>query len=669
MKLTFWMTTMLAALLMGQTPQEAEKRLQAAIHKETVEGDLRGAVAAYRKVIAGAGPNRAVAAQAQLRLGLCYEKLGAADATKVYRELLSRYGDQKEVVAQAQARLSALSSGTGAAQQGVSLRLLWDNAIDVSGRISADGRWMSFVDWPSGGNVGLRDLRTGVNKTVNKVGDWPVSNTDVTWTALSNDGKQIAYLFRNNKTAGRGRTYEIRVVGADGSNDRTVYKGQSGEYMEPVAWLMDNRRIAVTRYKDDAPLESGLLFVDAADGKVSMRVKTAYAWPAFSPDGKWFAYSSTPESTKQSIFIGAVEGSEPPQEFPARPAGESVGGWSPDGRYLLVSSGRDGSIGHWLRPVADGRITGEAILVKGGVPDRAFPWLGFTASGGFAYAVRDRRVKTMTANVDLDRMTLSGALTPFEEVRGASYGASWSPDGKRMFYRVQDRFVIRDVSSGAEYEVLPRGKRIGQRAQWAPSGNEIVLFQEDGSETGFVLMDARTGELRPLVKARADRNNAYAIFSPDGRRLYFNGGPGIGVKDMTTGEVRILHAQAARALALSPDGSRLALKASQRKILILDSATGKEVSVVSTPRQDNDFGQIAWTQDGAALLVELWRGGWSANAALARVLLDGNAWKTMDLGTSTNGFAVSPDGKQIAVTQSREHYQVWLMENFLPKAP
>ncbi len=49
--------------------------LGGALHQEEVEGDLKGAIAAYRKVLAAPGVSRKIAAEALVHLGQCYEKL------------------------------------------------------------------------------------------------------------------------------------------------------------------------------------------------------------------------------------------------------------------------------------------------------------------------------------------------------------------------------------------------------------------------------------------------------------------------------------------------------------------------------------------------------------------------------------------------------------------
>src|SRR5687768_7427235 len=94
-----------ASMLAAQTA-DVDVLLQRAIRRETVEGDLKGAIDLYKKVVAGAGKNRSAAAKALLRLGECYEKQGDSQAQKVYERLVREFGDQVEQAREAQVRLA-----------------------------------------------------------------------------------------------------------------------------------------------------------------------------------------------------------------------------------------------------------------------------------------------------------------------------------------------------------------------------------------------------------------------------------------------------------------------------------------------------------------------------------------------------------------------------------
>jgi tetratricopeptide (TPR) repeat protein len=92
----------------AQRANSAESLLQAAAKRELVDGDLAGAIEGYKRALAAAKSNRAVAAQALLRLGQCYRKQGTAEARLTFERLLREYADQTEAVANARAELAAL---------------------------------------------------------------------------------------------------------------------------------------------------------------------------------------------------------------------------------------------------------------------------------------------------------------------------------------------------------------------------------------------------------------------------------------------------------------------------------------------------------------------------------------------------------------------------------
>jgi hypothetical protein len=87
---------------------DAEMRLAAAIHRETVVGDLEGAAEQYRGLIAERDQARAVAARALLQLGRCQEKLGRRDeAGRTYARVVKEFAAEKQLAAQARAALAA----------------------------------------------------------------------------------------------------------------------------------------------------------------------------------------------------------------------------------------------------------------------------------------------------------------------------------------------------------------------------------------------------------------------------------------------------------------------------------------------------------------------------------------------------------------------------------
>src|SRR5690348_7195450 len=96
-------TLALAAWLTADD-KKASVLLQAALTRETIQGDLERAIELYKSAVKEAGTNRALAAQALVRMADCYQKLGDSESRKIYEQIVRDYADQKEAVATARVR-------------------------------------------------------------------------------------------------------------------------------------------------------------------------------------------------------------------------------------------------------------------------------------------------------------------------------------------------------------------------------------------------------------------------------------------------------------------------------------------------------------------------------------------------------------------------------------
>jgi len=71
---------------------EAERQLEAGIHREIVLGDLKGAIDQYRAVVAHSAGSKVVEARALFQIAQCQEKLGRrTDAVATYRRVATEY--------------------------------------------------------------------------------------------------------------------------------------------------------------------------------------------------------------------------------------------------------------------------------------------------------------------------------------------------------------------------------------------------------------------------------------------------------------------------------------------------------------------------------------------------------------------------------------------------
>ena len=84
-------------LVVAQNARDPEVLFKAAQHTEEVQGNLKAAIAQYQLVVAAG--NRALAAQALIRMAACYEKLGGGESRPLYERVVREFADQKDASA------------------------------------------------------------------------------------------------------------------------------------------------------------------------------------------------------------------------------------------------------------------------------------------------------------------------------------------------------------------------------------------------------------------------------------------------------------------------------------------------------------------------------------------------------------------------------------------
>ncbi len=94
----------------GLLASSVEETYQAALTQEKGEGNLKEAIRLYKQVVEahekGKGDEK-MAARAQLRIGVCQEKLGLAQARQTYEAVRDKYPNQPQVGAEAAQRLGS----------------------------------------------------------------------------------------------------------------------------------------------------------------------------------------------------------------------------------------------------------------------------------------------------------------------------------------------------------------------------------------------------------------------------------------------------------------------------------------------------------------------------------------------------------------------------------
>lgn len=229
-----------------------------------------------------------------------------------------------------------------------------------------------------------------------------------------------------------------------------------------------------------------------------------------------------------------------------------------------------------------------------------------------------------------------------------SPGIAFSADGRQLAEGLcGGTIVIADAGTGAVIRRIAAGAPAMQIA-YAPRG--ALLGAVAGGR--FTLIDPRTGAIR-----RGPRVNAFTrpVFDPSGRMLAVVGLAGLTLWNTETGRLRNLRPPrglraSAAALALSPDGRRLAVglqpsDPTQPGLLVGDPATGRVLAEEPTPSTD-----VAFSPDGRRLAVAESRFGGSTGSIVIRDAATLALRRTLVAlpDVTTTAVEFSPDGTRVA---------------------
>ena len=704
--------TCLAMLLLFAVPavgqQTPGELLQSALYKQQVEGDLEGAVKILEGLIEDFGQHRELAARALIQLGRVHETLGSTRAEGAYRRILSDYPDQLAAVAEARTRLTALAveeataspataeSNTSADPAGMVIRRVWtylESEFDVTGTVSADGRYLTFEDMATG-DLMVRDLVTEENRrlTHNEIS----RAYDVGDAGISPDGRWVAYNWDNNVD----RTTDLRIVGIDGSEPRVLYSHEEVVNIEVDGWSPDGADILVRLDRNDRSRQ--IAWVSVTDG--SVRVLKSLVWPQpydqrvrLSPDGRFVAYNVGVPDSLHSIRLLATDGSRETHLF-EHPGDDHVLGWTPDGTSLLFRSERSGTEDAWVIQIDDGQPQGPPELVKKNI-GRLTP-RGITQDGSFYYTVSVNALNVVTATLDPVAGDMVAAPTRVSQRFFRTDAPAWSPDGNYLAYYVRTEpgpriIVIRSLETGVEREVPHVIRNNSPNMSWSPDGGSILVngHLHTRGDPGLYQLDAQTGHATAIVESTPGTYITGAVSSPDGKTVFyarFDLPPTraqILARDLETGEESEIYRATepnlpSPRLALSPDGRQLAFlddlsgggpgNAKVMALKLIPSAGGEPRELFRVDQSENlsPF-VLAWTPDGGHVLVGKRRGGAnrSQTVELWRVPVERGEPEQLGL-TSEGGMSelrVHPDGRRIAFALDQRMDEIWVMENFLPK--
>jgi Tol biopolymer transport system component len=703
-KRTAWLGViglLFTVVLWGSISQTGEDLFQKALRLERNDGKLVEAIELYNKVVAEGG-NESLAAQAQLRVGLCYEKLGqksVKQAQEAFQKVVDNFPGETEAVKVAQKKLSHFLKAQAAVEKTTkefNLRKVWSGPLtDTLGAPSPDGMYLSMVDWMTG-DLAVRDLTTGKNRRLTNKGSWAESSELALFSGWSPDGKKIFYNWLNKEEC-----FELRIVEPDDPKPRVLYPVGKMEYVHPFEWSPDGKNILAL--VTQAPHTSQIGLISVEDGsfrvlKTTDMIANNLPLFAFSPDGKYIAFSFMQDEDTQNrdIFLMSIEDKQETKLI-EHPMNDSLLGWSPDGKWILFASNRTGSTDAWVVRVDQGKPIQAPKMVKKDLGH--IEPMGFTRNGSFIYGVSNQGNDIYAIDIDPESGEVnSPPAKATQRYEGSNQSPAYSADGKYLAYvsirgprPIQHNVLcIRDLQTGKERELDPEEVDFNY-PRWSPDGRFIsVEGQDKEGIVGIYRIDIQTGVGDPIVQIEPGVTLYSHRWSKDGQSVFYTqsdpddkGPPAyrkshIYVHDIDSGQGKILPGSPddAKDIDISPDGRWLVLlnRDAKKALRVIPSSGGEPRTLHVFEDVTNAVISPVWIAGGKSILFYRTASDSSeVEPAFELVRIPADGGQPQGLGVKMaefRHFSVHPDGEHIAFHSrgaKMEWPEVWVMENFLPK--
>jgi len=449
--------------------------------------------------------------------------------------------------------------------------------------------------------------------------------------------------------------------------------------------------------------------LDPATGKVLMppaRVANRFLGNNFgafwSPDGQYLAYQSwrSPleffEPGAVTIVIKSLKTGEE-RDLSAKFAASPLR-WFPDGKSFLVFSREDRE----GQPAGFHRINAEsgAVHLIRRVAHIVFcPEL--SPDGKAIFYVRQEPLKA--PRILVYRMEMQEEELLFQGTSAQSIGRYLysSPDGRRLAFVLTDpatnsaAIKIMPASGGEMRELVGRLPNRVMLGGWSPDGRHLY-YAEGGQSGGLWRISAEGGQSQKLDVNM--KGVLHPTVHPDGRRIGFNAAipySALRSRNLETGEERELLQNDNVWIypAVSPDGRQLAvarIEGEDSLIEILPLGGGNRREILRLRAAEALLGYPAFSPDGRELFfsrrapkgerVELWRvsaqGGTpvKTDVWVPQVREQGQDWDHIipaprDYPAQQfRGLAFHPDGRRFVFDAGHDRGELWVMEDFLPKA-
>jgi TolB protein len=510
---------------------------------------------------------------------------------------------------------------------------------------------------------------------------------------MDQDGKNKRDLTSQSKGSAEGLTAspdggriayhkgEVYIANADGSEARPVKTGQPFNYVPQwspdgtellfLAGVQDHSHPHIVRadgsglrkLADRGDYHGGIDVLDVPDFHGS-----STDFPVWSADGLAVFYTGKHNGNVE-LFRADRDGKS--ERLTDTPAGtlHYHPQPSPDGRFLVYGSKRDGvrqlyvmDLGdrkerrltnlvkgraamwpHWQHS-GDNQRAGVEVEVQNAEEIRRSAWEGahlynttFSPDGRFYLVGGD------TGTLRLYEVNSGNVIQTFVGHAGYVEQAAFTPDGKQILSASIDRTLrLWDIATGKVVRKFEGhdggvlGVDLTRDGKWAVSG---------GSDQTLRLWDVSTGKEERKFEGHAKACNG--LFTPDGKQIVSYSDRTLRLWDVASGkEVRTFvgHSGGLHGVFPLPDGKRALSYSADKTARIWDLVTGKQVGILDLGDNLSDVRGLALSPDGRRILV-----GYDRTHILRLMDLEtGKDIHRFPLANNPRGLSISPDGRLAA---------------------
>lgn len=685
------------ALLAGaapRAPQSIEALMGTALRQEEVEGKLEAAIATYKKVIA-AGTPRALAATAQYRIGLCYERLGSTEARRAYERVLKDYADQKDTFSQAQAALAKLNVADRARQSTeLTVRRVMESSDFLwCGGVSPDGRYLSLSD--SSGDVTIYEVGTGTRRTITREGGASGGRARASASTWSVDGKLAIEWYDAAGIA------QLRVAQPGASDAPVIVRYPKDQGITVYGWSPDGKQVLI--FVGDFDRKSWVELVPVDGGprrRIDSSLFSSFGMIAFTPDGQHLAldHAQKPGSSEHDISLVSLDGKREVRLI-QHDADDRLMGWIPGTQYMLFTSDRSSQQSLYKVQAGTSGLVGSAELVK---ENFGSPWpLGFTRSGSFYYSDAKPDLDVFSAKLEATSGKVQGL--PQREMprfEGSTSFPAYSPDAKFLAMlkfesgpelTSRRSLLIKSLETGQYRELVPKANiNVRFCLAWAADGRSVFAINtvsiESLVEYRIIKVDAENGEVTSVVSAAPGIVIRQFDPSSDGRSLYYvrenwaknateRDSAEIVSRELPSGAETILHTATRDSrlrMRVSPDGKWLALveHGTRRVISVLPAAGGVPKEIYADRDGLSGSSALAFSSGGDYIYFARPLPNSKDRFGLWRIAIAGGQAQPLgvEMPTNPNSLTVHPNGRQLAYVTRNNSMEVWAMDNILKPA-